>query len=146
MFILRIAIKGLVELCHDENQFVLCLDGIKRYENIVRSAAQNISLSPVDAGAADEKKYEMVHGKWYRFTGMVYHIQLESVQLMIMVLSSPLYGRPSKILDKMLQPTGHLTDLAPKLSQNFVKTSSTVLNARLTSMSPEMTRLGEVWW
>ena len=35
------------------------------------------------------------------------------------VLSSPLFGRPSKILDKMLQSSSGLTDLAPKLSRNL---------------------------
>ena len=35
------------------------------------------------------------------------------------MLSSPLFGRPSKILDKMLQSSSGLTDLAPKLSRNL---------------------------
>ena len=47
-----------------------------------------------------------------------YHLQLESVQCLIVVLSSPLYGRASKLLDRLLT---HCTDLAPKLSQKLLE-------------------------
>lgn len=52
------------------------------------------------------------------FPSLAYHLQLESVQLIIMVLSSPLFGRPSKVLDKMLSAET-LTEFAPKLSQKL---------------------------
>ena len=45
-------------------------------------------------------------------------MRLESVQLLIVVLSSPLYGRPSKIFDKLLTNIG---DISPKLSQKLLE-------------------------
>ena len=70
---LRIALKGLAELCEDEDQFVNFLEGSKRLENMLKGVTQII----VDLEA----------------NGISYHLQLESVQLIIMVLSSPLFGR-----------------------------------------------------
>lgn len=113
-------IKGLAEACSDENQFLQCLDGVKRYENLLKAISENI------IGLEEQ--------------GISYHLQLESVQLMIMVLSSPLYGRSSKILDKMLN--GPLTEVAPKLSQKLCQRFMGNIEAPLDIYEPGSEKAG----
>ena len=92
------ALKGLIGLTEDESIFIATLDGPKRFESLVRVLSQNLMTLEED--------------------NISYHLQLESVQLLIVVLSSPLYGRASKLFDRML---ANLTDLAPKLSQKLLE-------------------------
>ena len=61
------ALKGLVELCEDENQFLQCLEGTGRFEKLLKAVIQTINM--IDEAAI----------------GISYHLQLESVQLIIMV-------------------------------------------------------------
>ena len=121
LFVLRIALKGLAELCQDEDQFLDCLEGSKRFENLLKAVTQTIIT--LDAN------------------GISYHLQLESVQMIIMVLSSPLFGRPSKIYDKMLQ-SSTLTDLAPNLSQNLCQRFIANEEAPLDIYEPGSERAG----
>ena len=67
LFVLRMALKGLVELCEDENQFLQCLEGTGRFEKLLKAVIQTINM--IDEAAI----------------GISYHLQLESVQLIIMV-------------------------------------------------------------
>ena len=99
LFVLRVALKGLIGLTEDESIFIATLDGPKRFESLVRMLSQNLMTL--------EQEHDIS-----------YHLQLESVQLLIVVLSSPLYGRSSKLFDRMLS---NLTDLAPKLSQKLLE-------------------------
>ena len=123
LFVLRMAIKGLFELCQDESQFVHFLNGTQRYENLLLTTFQNIAT-------LDESKI-----------GIAYHLQLESVQVIIMMLSSPLFGRPSKIFDKLLN-SATLTDLAPKLSQKLTENFIANNDAPLDIYEPGNERVG----
>ena len=73
LFVLRMALKGLVELCEDENQFLQCLEGTGRFEKLLKAVIQTINM--IDEAAI----------------GISYHLQLESVQLIIMVSIEEFY-------------------------------------------------------
>jgi hypothetical protein len=98
LFVLRVAAKGLVGLCQDEEQLLRVFGGQRRCEDLFRALAQNIINLEEN--------------------GISYHLQLESVQLFIVLLSSPLYGRSSKMFDKLLTT---MTDMAPGLSQKLLE-------------------------
>ena len=51
---LRIALKGLAELCEDEDQFINFLEGSKRLENMLKGVAQIIVDSCVSFGSCQE--------------------------------------------------------------------------------------------
>ncbi len=91
-------VKGLVETVNEETEILQSLGGAKKIETLLKCIMDTIIQ--LDA------------------KGISYHLQLESVQLIIVLLSSPLYGRPSRILNTMLS-SGPLTDLAAKLSQKL---------------------------
>ena len=77
------ALKGLVELCEDENQFLQCLEGTGRFEKLLKAVIQTINM--IDEAAI----------------GISYHLQLESVQLIIMVSTEGVGSPPPSFVYSM---------------------------------------------